>query len=435
MDLRNIDLRPCKYRINQCIFKIQGRSDFQIEPQYITEVLIEKDFDNMVYPYFEITVSLPPSTYRDMRRQNTEVRCFFELQVASVPNEMNARTPEEQLIFDTVLQDTFYVFLADNTPELQSNFTKTYESSVGLETDEYGAGDMVTTRFLLYNEEYLFRGRTIVNGVLEDATLLDSVLYVLTKAKLRKILISPPDNETVYKQMILPPISASEQLLRLTADYAMYEVGSSVFLDFDRGYILDNFNACTCWEPNEIKQVYILSAENSDDMTSMNTGYYEDPSRKFYVVNVEAGRVSFSNGSLLADQTSGTDVVSVDTMTGNVSNVNSHAKTANLGNTTQVVVSNTGEDTSAAMAHTLKNTSRIATANFTNVNFDIFKPNKEYIFSFDSADFEEYMGSYHIVSMVADLQADGDLLLGSIKAQFKGYDLASDDTRRLNESR
>ena len=69
--------------------------------------------------------------------------------------------------------------------------------------------------------------------------------------------------------------------------------------------------------------------------------------------------------------------------------------------------------------------------NLTNINIDIFKPNKEYIFSFDSADFEEYMGSYHITSFQADLQKDGDLFLCSATANFKGYDLASDDERRL----
>lgn len=431
MDIDSLNLRPCKYRVKQCIFKIQGRSNYELDPSYITEIYIDKDFDNLAYPYFELTLSLPPSTYRDMRRKNSELRCFLELQYAYTENTMNGEQSSSQLMFETILQDTFYIFLADNTPDMQSSFTKTYEDSVNLQHDNFGIGDMVTTRIILYNEEYLFRGRTIVNTVLQNATLLDGVTYTITKAKLRNVLISPPDNNTVYEQLILPPISASEQLLRLTSDYAMYTVGSSVFFDFDRIYILDNYNACTAWEPNEIRQVYILSKEVTDETTPMKTGTYEDPSRKFYVLNVEAGRASFSSGSLIADQTSGTDVISVDTRTGQISSAESNAKTANLGTTSQVLVSNTGEDTSMAMAYSLKNTSRIAKVNFSNINIDVFKPNKEFIFSFDSAEFEEYMGTYHLTSFMANLKREGDLFLCSASAEFKGYDLASDDSRRL----
>ena len=431
MDLSSIDLRPCKYRLKSCIFKIEGRSDFELNPNYLSEIFIEKDFDNMAYPYFEITVTLPPSTYRDMRKKNSEIRCYVELQKAYTDLQLNAASSSENLSFDTILQDTFYVFLVDNTPDLQSNFTETYETAAGIEKDEYGAGDYITTRMLLYNEEFFFRGRTIVNAVLQDATLLDGVIFSINKANLRNMLVSPPDNITKYNQLILPPLSATEQLMRLTADYAMYEVGATVFFDFDRGYVLDNYNACTVWEPNEIKQVYIISKEKSDDSTALNTGSYEDPSRKFYVVNIEAGRASFSNGSLLADQAQGTNVISVDTQSGDVRNINSNAKTAGLGNTSQIVVSNTGEDTSSALAYTLKNSSRIAKINLSNIDIEIFKPNKEYIFSFDTADFEEYMGSYHIMKFTADLQKDGDLFVCSATAEFKGYDLATDDTRRL----
>ena len=431
MDIGNIDLRPCKYRLKSCIFKIEGRSDFEINPNYVSEIYIDKDFDNMAYPYFELTVMLPPSTYRDMRKKNSELRCYMELQRAYTDLQMNQASNSNELNFRTFIQDTFYIFLVDNTPELQSNFTETYESAAGLKQDEYGAGDAITTRILLYNEEFFFRGRTIVNAVLQDATLLDGILYTINKANLRNMLISPPDNITKYNQLILPPISASEQLLRLVADYAMYEVGATVFFDFDRGYVLDNYNACTVWEPDEIKQVYIISKEHNDDSSSMKTGSYEDPARKFYAVNIEAGRASFSNGSLLADQSQGTDVISIDTQTGEIHNVNSNAKTAGLGNTSQIVVSNTGEDTSKALAYTLKNTSRIAKIKLSNIDIDIFKPNKEYLFSFDTANFEEYMGSYHIMRFTADLQKDGDLFVCSASAEFKGYDLETDDSRRF----
>ena len=288
MDIGNIDLRPCKYRLKSCIFKIEGRSDFEINPNYVSEIYIDKDFDNMAYPYFELTVMLPPSTYRDMRKKNSELRCYVELQRAYTDLQMNQASNSNELNFRTVIQDTFYIFLVDNTPELQSNFTETYESAAGLKQDEYGAGDAITTRILLYNEEFFFRGRTIVNAVLQDATLLDGILYTINKANLRNMLISPPDNITKYNQLILPPISASEQLLRLVADYAMYEVGATVFFDFDRGYVLDNYNACTVWEPDEIKQVYIISQEHNDDSSSMKTGSYEDPASKFYAVNIEA---------------------------------------------------------------------------------------------------------------------------------------------------
>lgn len=421
MDLQSIDLCPYKYRIKSCIFKIQGRQDFIMDPTYVTEIYIEKDFENMAYPYFELTVTLPPSTYRDMRKNNTEVRCYIELQCAKASNDMSKEESVDELIFDTIIQDTFYVFLADNSPDMQSSVNDRYEEAMNLKKDQYDVGNSITTRLIIYNEEFLFRGKTIVNNVLKDVSILDGLVYVCSKAKLRKVLISPPDNTTIYNQIILPPLAASEQLMRLVSDYSMHEYGTTIFFDIDKIYILDNYNRCTVWEPNEIKKVYILSKQVTNGGSSLLTGSYEDPSRKYYVVNIESGKVNFSTGSMINDQTTGTNVISVDTRTGNINSAEAATRESKMGSTTQVVVNNVGEDKTSAFAHSIQNSTRIATCSLSNINIDLFKPNKEFIFSFDSAEFEDYMGSYHLTKLSINLKREGELLLSDATATFTGY--------------
>ena len=420
MNLKDIHLRPCKYKLKRCLFKIEGRNDFECNPDYVSEIYIEKDFQNMVFPYFEITVSLPPSTYRDMRKENIDLRCYLELQYAYVDLSMNNEQSEENLSFNTFIQNTFYIFLDDNTPDFQSNFTETYESGAGIKRDEYGIGDMITTRFLLYNEEFFFKSRNVINTVLRNVTLPESIIYILNKSGLKNIIMSPPNNVKKYDQMIITPLPVSDQLVRLSSDYMLYDFGATVFFDFERGYILNNANISTAWEPNEIKKVYIVSKQNSDDASSIKVGSYEDPSRKFYVLNLEAGRANFNNGSLITNQAKGNDIISIDTHSGKITNQKSNSKLRNENK--QIIVSNIGEDNASSIAHTIKNTSRIAKINFTNINIDIFKPNKEFIFSFDSAEYSDYMGSYHLSSFSTDLQREGSLFISSSETTFVGYD-------------
>ncbi len=422
MDIGSLDFKPCKYRVNQCIFHIDGRDDYTLDPICLTEIFITKNFETMAFPYFEITITLPPSTYRDMRAVNTEVRCFLELQYADVPDRMNSAPNEDELQFKTFMQDTFYVFLPDNTPDMQDSFTEEYETAVDLKHDQMSVSDSMTTRLLLYNEEYLFRGRSIVNSVLQNATLMDAVVYIANKAKLQRLLISAPNNVKKYNQLIIPPISAIENICRLANDYGLHRAGTTVFFDFDRGYILDNINKCTAWETNEIRQVYIVSKQGTDGASPMKSGACTDASRKYYALNIEGGKASFSTGSMIVDQSTGTDVITVNSSTGEIHNVSSNAKTSETGGTAQVFVNEHGEDTSEALAYAAKTASRIAKAVFTNVPLDIFKPNKEFIFSFDSAKFANYMGSYHLVGYTAMLSMDGNMMVCQVSADFKGYD-------------
>ena len=63
MDFTSIKFRPYKYKIESFTLMIPGLGDYNVDPKYITKVVIEKNYDRYIYPYFEVTMNVPNNVY------------------------------------------------------------------------------------------------------------------------------------------------------------------------------------------------------------------------------------------------------------------------------------------------------------------------------------------------------------------------------------
>ena len=70
MDFTSIKFRPYKYKIESFILTIPGLGDYNVDPKYITKIVIEKNYDRYIYPYFEVTMNVPNNVYRAAQKEN-----------------------------------------------------------------------------------------------------------------------------------------------------------------------------------------------------------------------------------------------------------------------------------------------------------------------------------------------------------------------------
>lgn len=418
MDFSKIEFLPYKYKLEKFTITIGDNKPFEVDTKRVISMRIEKDYDNYIFPYFEVDVDIPNSILRKIRRNNEDVRAFLDIQGGFSEASPDSVDDDTNIIWKSWVSSNFYVFTDDSTSNVNDTLDETIEKELD-EVDKYGATDMGTAYLLLYNESYLFSLREIVNDVLQNASSLDAITFILNKSKTKHVLCSPPDNTTKYSQLIIPPRTAAENIEYFANNYALYKRGAIVFFDWDRGYILEKYHTCTAWETNETKQIYLSGYSNLSIGKSQETGCYKDKSGKC-VINIQTSKLKFSTPSLTADQISGTNIVTINSTTGAITKTKSNTTTAKNGGSYQVYQINSGEDNSSLLKQTMSEGSINCALSFEQICLDWLKPNKEFIFSFDDNSLSEYAGKYRCYKYTASLTPSGNTMSCTGTIFFRG---------------
>lgn len=418
--------KACVYRVNKFTLDINGNST-EIDPQYVSEIVIEKPYDTMCLPYFEVTITIPNNTMREMQKENVETRCYINLQKAYDEIKMSgsgddntiegeSQVNHDNLAWEDAIEGNFYVMSDDGSVATNSKEIEEYEER---ESDSMSdLSNMASTRIALYNEEYLFNSKTTVNGVMQAAKPIDVVAWICNKASLNKIVCSPPSVEEEYEQIVVPPYGAAKAISWVTNNYNTNDCGTLVFFDLDRGYILNKNAKCTAWEAGDVQRTIIESVQNESDSYGSCCGCFN--SGEEFHVNLEENSMHFSTPSVVSTQTVGSSMLVVDSDTGEKNTYDTGATTTASGENTKVYSNKNGTSNGDALAMSVKEASKQATCEFTAVDIDAFKPNIEISLSFTDADLSDKSGSYRISDLKCVMSKNADILIPVVSVTLLG---------------
>lgn len=417
--------KACVYRVNKFSLDING-STTEIDPQYVSEIVIEKPYDDMFLPYFELTINIPNATMREMQKENVEVRAYIDLQKAMDDISMNGESSGDSdggktrdhsnLAWESAIEGNFYVLSDEASVATSSKDIEEYEENEA--ENQSDLSNMSSTRISLYNEDFLFNGRTTVNGAMQNAKPLDVINWICNKANLSNIVCSPPTVEESYDQIIVPPYNAVKAISWVTSNYNMNDCGTMVFFDLDRGYILNKNAKCTAWGSGDVKRTIIESVNNESDSYGSCCGCFKNGEE--YHVNLEENNMKFSTPSVVTTQTAGSSMMVVNSSTGEKNVYDTGATTTEKGQNTTVYSNPNGTSNGDALAMTVKEASKKATCDFTAVDIDAFKPNVEITMSFSDADMSDKSGSYRVSSLKCVMSKDADILIPVIDVTLLG---------------
>ena len=427
MDFTSIKFRPYKYKIESFTLMIPGLGDYNVDPKYITKVVIEKNYDRYIYPYFEVTMNVPNNVYRAAQKENIDIRAYIHMvggfsDIAMIIDDYSPDEVynEEDYInwTDEIINSNMYCFSGMSTVDVTEENDKKAEEETEA-SSEMSVSNNATLTVSLYNEDYLFKLKETVNTVLNGVTTTEAMAYILNKVGINKILCSPATNEQTYSELLLPPNSAAENMDYLANNYAMHECGTLVFFDFQRGYILNKDAECTAYETNEPKKTYITSVSREDESIFAKSGsaFIDNCG----VVNLTAGSYQFSTPSVVNDQKYGSNIVSVDSRTGDVAQIECTASTSEKGGSTRVYTVESGEDSSVATASALKEASMQGNISMANTNFTFFNPNREIEIVMDNSNLNKYNGLYRVSSMSTTMAANAGVFSSSTSIVLLGY--------------
>lgn len=403
MDKDKIKLSLTKYQVKSFQFII-GKEKIEVLPSEIVSFTITEDYDNFYFPYFEMVLSISNSRYRKLVKNSTKIKANISIYKGKFKGVIN-NIDTEAVSFKKAINGKFKVFLDNETPNLSDE----EEKQIDKNGDQYG--QLTTFKIALYPDDYYKKYDLVVNGNFLNVTLADMVGYILTKTKIKNVLMSPPSNYKKYKQFILTPISTCEQLDRICNTYAIHSKGSIVFFGLDRLYIIDKAPKCTTYAKNEYKITYVIYSTESKSTISSG-GCFSSSKGKYNVLN--ASKFTVNNDREVVKKSAGKNIVSVN-VDGKITKTNKKSTKV-----TKVVVQNEGASTVKSLKRDIVESKRIITTQFSDIDINMVTPNKQFIISVEGAAFKKYNGKYRLSKAVHAFKPDGDYFQVESSCEFRG---------------
>lgn len=416
MNYEDIHFKYCRYQFDNMQVIVGDRDPFPINPAMIASFYIEKDFDNACFPYVELVVLVPFWMYNNVVNDPLNVYVSFNLKYGLFEYEL-----DPGISMTSELSGKFYAVVSESSPNIDEEWQTKYEETEGVINEKYAYGDIVPLQMLLYNTDYYHKASTQVNAILSSTTLVNAATFVLNKAGINKVLMSPPDNRSSYREFKITPIRASHQLWRICNEYAMHKDGSVIFFDLDMCYILAKRANSGAYQSGEWLSTYLMSLSKYH-YPSVNSGgcmfYSQD---KIYLANIIASTITADSDANISLNTTGNRFTVIDTVTGSVSKVDgTKGSNAEGSKPATTYVYDSGANSSSIIQRQLKENSKRFQCQMTHCPLSMFKPNKTFVVSLEDPKYKDNNGKYRITKYAATFSAEGTYWVPRIYAEFRG---------------
>lgn len=422
LDIPEVNFRLCKYRIDTIILNVPDYGQYQVNTFGLSDFVIEKVFDGFQYPYFRVIIAIPNVVFRALRKNHYNITAYVRMLYAYFNPEETSGAPGLKIKEQTYIADNFVVELEDSSPHFTADPEKLYEKQALTEEDAPDPQHMTTMEILLYKQKDMNIIKQLPKMVYHNVTLMDVLTDYLNLAGFSKVLCSPANNNTKrYDQFIVPPMRPDEQILRICCDYGLHKYGTSLFMDFDKVYIIEKINKCTAWVPNEYKTIYVVNPNLNNQVSTIIKGCsYESKDHCGYCTMINA---QSDAASMEREQVFGSSVYALDKHTGGYTSITPDVHTIRGGGAISRVVGSYDGDPSTitALKQRITEETNVMTVILDGVDLTMLAPNKHYKLVFTSPEQRKYSSDYRLTKFHASFsQSDGLWYTPSVVATFVG---------------
>lgn len=414
-------LQVWKYKVEEFTL-IFPTSTYDVPIERVLSLSIDNDYEKHLFPIIRISMGLEPSVYKEIITNKSDVKLKIRFQ--KFYTELGK---ENKSLMRDYFNTTFDLLIDDEFLDQDYNVRKTEESVTGESADDKNDLRMIEkTEFYLYKMNTINGLRTMVNAVLNNVTMIGAISYLGSIAKITNFLTSPLENNTVYRELIIPPQTALSALQYLDSEYGFYKSGSTIFFGLDRSYILNYKGGCTAYQKDEIQETCILIPERGEEYGALELGLEKlnEKIKRNYIV-VRSEHVFPNSENVSRDIIDGTNVVIVNTNQNTITKTNTNA-----GKSSSVINTNAtnpwiGETYSAQVAAS----SKVLTLSCGDFDVDAITPNKKFSIIFeDTINGQNYKGIYILSKSILRFTRNGSDFELNASLTFKRVNTATDIT-------
>ena len=391
-----------KYEVTNLTIVLSEKT-IEITPAFVSEIILEHDYENLYTPMFSLSVSLSQEEYKQIVADKENVKFIVKIDKVYYNDE------KTKLRTETFINDTFCSHIMDETPLMEQDLIDITKNVYKSSPDEKTPMDLEKTRdFWLFKDEHIKAGNTDVNMVIKSGTVNDILAQLLYQAGLKKVLMTPANNKKKIKNMMIPLMSTVKAIDYLQQIKGIYNKGVLFFMDFKHTYLIDKNAYCTAWVPNEYKitNIYIFSQKSQFNSI---IGQYNDKDSKEANIFTNSESIDITNKSLINNAIYGNRMLLINPKSDKISSIEPELIQRGSSNTVVNIQKHTNSY--------LKNSDKIALIEneysvkviLKDVDLESLTPNKCFKVIFQNTSLnEKYGGTYRISHMLTTFRKMGE---------------------------
>ena len=398
-----------KYKVESMDILFNNGDIEHIDSGMINHLYIEKDYDNLYFPIFNISAVMSDILYARINKENETVQ--FRLKIVKNIYDQQGKF----LKYELYCNKTFRCFM-DKKNIIKDN--EQYNDKKQTEKSDSANNRANPRDFYVFSDEVI-NCKKILNLSVTDADLTDLVIYIFNECKVEKLLMTKLDNRSRVTNMIIPNGNLIETIKYLDENKGLYKKGMLLFFDLDCAYLIDKNTFCTSWRKNEVRvtHIHISNQKNADSQMS---GQFTNNDRKQTHIFAHTERVEVTNKNLLNDQLKGNAVTVVDAKSNKVTNLNSKLTQIGAPNKNIVNIKSSNEYTISNIETRMIENECVSNMAFLGIDMDVFTPNKEILITYEDVELnKKYGGNYRVSKVTSTLKKDADELVGEIQITVK----------------
>lgn len=401
----SVALERYKYKISDITLTADGFEEpIVVSNKFVKSICIIHNYENNVSPKMQITFEANKEDYEDIVLNMNTLFATFTI----YKNHLGEISQSVDIEKDSVEQD--HVWKEFQLKAVNEDNISTQNANKLMNDDEYADQSLdnsqktVSITLLLYDDKKITDYRKSKYFIIKGGK--NDVLYNFFKDRgLKNILMSPTDNKLgIYK---IPYGHLGENIRLLNKYYGIYDTPYLFYMDFDTIYLIEKGKVGSTLKPNEFKAVSIY-LEKESSSTYIDTGCYIDNDNNMYIFNTSNFEISDKDSSI--DYAMGGNIRTVIAGTGEIKN----DKIGDYDVERTVVVDTPKHH--SQLIYSIKEQKRNVVLQFTNIDLDVFTPNKKYIILPDETFYDakyDLKGDYRMLNSMIMLRRTNENELNS----------------------
>lgn len=187
------------------------------------------DYTNYIFPIIYLDVLFTLGEYKKFLSMGENVRIVLSLTRYKTSSLNTDILGSSESCFTN---KTFVVVNGDNY-----YLTKPTKNEIETYSD---LTNLIKIRLVLISEDDLNSNKSNLYGCYEDCTMKSLLSYLMNQVNVnKKCIIATPDNNTVFRQVLIPFNTVLSTFQYLDTVYGVYKNGMKVFFDLNTNYILN----------------------------------------------------------------------------------------------------------------------------------------------------------------------------------------------------
>lgn len=404
--IKNNEVLQYRYELQKLQILIPNEGKINIPVERLGDFSIENNYEDNFFPLFKIHFKVSSQVYYKILKYKNTCKIYLRI------DKVNFNMVHSKSLYKEFINDTFDVISDEGTDDLnrmqreEENY-KDYKSVV--QDDTYDL-TKINNDVSLYLFKNIDETRKNVNHVFQNINVADALTYVCGTFNSKMLLMTPPDNLTVYKEFLIPPLPALKALQFIDTYYGIYKKGTIFFIDYDCTYIIPYDGECTVSRKREPKCVTIIIPKSINASYNSQVGVVKDisdTSNAYIAAN--GNTVNIQNTSITNDFIGSNSIQTVDSYDGTTETSISDSVTKSSQSAIRIFEDTTKNPYLASMYTAQTNAMGvIVSVRLQNVDIGLLTPNKRFNLLFEDKNLsKKYTGSYLLVITRTDFFNEG----------------------------